>query len=116
MDRIASDETKRIPVERWEAWCDSFTSGNRGRMLSIEVLDPELGSVQLADQVALVAIDYDPAAKGDDFVISYGDAATPSHHVISAPVALWQAQDAYGLVRALEIEDQRGRSVVISLY
>lgn len=115
MARIASDETKSIPVERWEAWSVSFTNGNRGRIINIEVVDPELGSEPLADQVVLVAIDHDPVGKGNDFIISYGDGSAPSRHVISAPVELWQAQDADGLVVSLEIEDEHGGHTIITL-
>lgn len=115
MGKIAPDETKNIPRERWEAWCDSFTNGNRGRLMDIEVVDAALGPEPLADQVVLVAIDYDPAGKGNDFVISFGDYEAPSRHVISGPVALWQAQDANGLVVSLEIEDQRGGRTVVTL-
>lgn len=115
MRRIAPDETKRILSERWEAWCDSFTSGNRGRLVDIEVFDAEIGPEPLTEHAALVAIDYDPTDKGNDFVISHGDTATPSRHVISGPVALWQIQDANGLVVSLEIEDQRGGRTVVTL-
>lgn len=115
MANIASDETKRIPSERWEAWCGTFTNGNRGRLIRIEVVSDELGAEPLADGAALVAIDYDPAGKGKDFLISYGDAQAPSRHVIDGPVALWQAQDENGLVVSLEIEDQGGGRAIITL-
>jgi hypothetical protein len=115
MRRIAPDETKRIPRERWEAWCDSFTNGNQGRLVDIEVIDAEMGPKPLAEHAVLVAIDYDPPDKGNDFVISYGDAASPFRHVILGPVTLWQAQDANGLVVSLEIEDQQGNRTILSL-
>ena len=115
MANIASDETKRIPTERWEEWCDTFTNGNRGRLIRIEVVSDELGAEPLAVGAALVALDYDPAGKGNNFVISYGDEGAPSSHVIAKPVALWQAQDENGLVVSLEIEDAAGSRVVVTL-
>jgi hypothetical protein len=115
MANIASDETKRIPSERWEAWCDTFTNGNRGRLICIEIVGDELGAELLVDGSALLAIDYDPAGKGKDFVISYGDEAAPSSHVITDPVALWQAQDENGLVVSLEIEDEGGSRTIVTL-
>ena len=115
MANIALDETKRIPTERWDAWCDTFTNGNRRRPIRIEVVSDELGAELLADGAALVALDYDPAGKDNNFVISYGDEAAPSSHVIAKPVALWQAQDENGLVVSLEIEDAGGSRMVVTL-
>ena len=62
--------SKEIPAESWERWCDTFTNGNRGRLIRIEVISDELGAQPLADGAALVALDYDPPGKGNDFVIS----------------------------------------------
>jgi hypothetical protein len=36
--------TREILADRWEAWCDTFTNGNRGRLIRIEVLSDELGA------------------------------------------------------------------------
>jgi hypothetical protein len=35
-------------------------------------------------------------------------------HVVSAPVRLWQIEDANGLVGTLEIEDANGQRTVLS--
>ncbi len=107
--------SKEIAAERWEAWCDTFTNGNRGRLVSIEIVSDELGAEPLAERATLIAIDYDPAGKGNNFVISYGDEAAPSRHVVAGPVALWQAQDENGLVVSLEIEDQREGRIIVTL-
>jgi hypothetical protein len=107
--------TRDIPADRWEAWCDTFTNGNRGRLIRIEIVGDELGAEPLVDGAVLVALDYDPAGKGNNFVISYGDEAAPSSHVVADPVALWQAQDENGLVVSLEIEDQRGGRTIVTL-
>lgn len=77
--------TKEIPAEGWMEWCDTFTNGNRGRSLSVRLVDDE-----------------------------YGDEESPAVHVVSAPVRLWQAQDANGMVVALEIENQNGRRTILS--
>jgi hypothetical protein len=106
--------TKEIPAESWEAWLDTFSNGNRGRPVSIELVGDEIGDEPLAKGVPLVAIDYDPVDKGNDFVISYGQEAAPTRHIIEAPVRLWQAQAANGLVVSLQIEDQSGRRTILS--
>jgi hypothetical protein len=115
MGKIASDETKEIPQERWAEWCDLFTNGNRGRLIGIEIVDDESGAQPLADGVALVAIDYDPEGKGNDMVISYGDEEAPSRHTVAGPVALWQAQDRNGVVVSLEVENEHGGRTIVTL-
>ncbi len=56
-----------------------------------------------------------PAGKGGDMVVSYGEEADPSRHVIAAPVALWQGQDENGVVVGLEIEDAGGQKSIVTL-
>ena len=115
MTNIASDETKKIPAERWAEWSATFTNGNRGRVLKIELVSDEAGVEPLVNGALLVALDYDPAGKGSNFVFSYGDESAPSSHMIVGPVALWQAQDDNGLVVSLEIEAKNGRRTIITL-
>ena len=107
--------SKEIAAERWEAWCDTFTNGNRGRLVGIEMVSDELGAEPLAEGAPLVAIDYDPAGEGNNFVISYGDEAAPSRHVVAGPVAPWQAQDENGLVVSLDIEAEDGSRTIVML-
>jgi hypothetical protein len=115
MTNIGSDETKKIPAGRWAEWCGTFTNGNRGRLIKIELVSDELGAEPLADGAALIAVDFDPAGKGKNFVISTGDETAPSTHVIARPVALWQAQGENGLVVSLEIEAEGGSRTIITL-
>ncbi len=114
MSKIAADETKAIALERWEEWCDTFSSGNRGRLLRIDIVSDKIGAESMAADIPLVAIDYDPVGKGNDMVITYGEEADPSRHLIAAPVALWQGQDENGVVVGLEIEDVDGDHVIIT--
>ena len=114
MSNIAPDETKKIPAERWAEWSTTFSNGNRGRLVKIEVVSDEVGAEPLVDAATLVALDYDPAGKGNNFVISYGDEAAPSSHVIAKPAALWQAQGEDGLVVSLEIEAEGGSRIIIT--
>lgn len=116
MPRIASDETKLIPSERWMGWFDTFTNGNRGRLISIEVVDDEAGDAAIVEDMELVAIDYDPVGKGNVFTISYGDDENPSRHSVENPTALWQGQDVNGVVVALEIESGDGTHTIITLF
>jgi hypothetical protein len=116
MDKITADETKQIPRAEWEAWCDTFSSGNRGRVLRLEIVGGESGAETVATATPLVAIDYDPVGQGDDRIVSYGEEAGPSRHVIAAPVALWQGQDENGVIVCLDIDNAGGQKTIITLH
>jgi len=105
-------ETKNIPGERWQEFCESFTSGNRGRIVSITVDNGDIGEA-LVEETIFSAIDYDPIGKGDDLVIAYGGLSPVAFHVVSLPYEIWQAQDENWKVLALEIIDSEDRKIVI---
>ena len=107
-------ETKNIPSELWGDFCDTFTTGNRGRKVNITLENEDVGE-RLADGTIFSAIDYDPAGKGDIFMISYGDQAPFTTHVVNMPLELWQAQNENGKVIALEIIDAEDLKTVIEI-
>jgi hypothetical protein len=97
-------ETKNIPGERWQEFCETFTNGNRGRLVNIIVIIEDVGE-RLAEATIFSAIDYDPVGKGDQILISYGGSTPVAYHTIPTPIEIWQAQDENGRVIALEIVD-----------
>jgi len=56
----------------------------------------------LAEGTTFSAIDYDPEGKGDAFIISNGDQAPLTSHVVNMPLELWQAQNEVGKAIRLE--------------
>jgi hypothetical protein len=105
-------ETKNIPGKRWGDFCETFTTGNRGRKANITLLSEDVGE-RLAERVNFSAIDYDPEEIGDVFMISYGDQAPLTTHEVNMPLELWQAQNEVGKVILLEIIDTEERKLVI---
>ena len=97
-------ETKNIPGERWGDFCETFTTGNRGRLVNVTLVDEDAGE-RLAEGTSFSAIDYDPGDKGDLFMISYGDQAPLTTHIVDKPLELWQAQNEAGKVILLQIID-----------
>jgi hypothetical protein len=85
-------EAKNIRGERWQEFCETYTIGNRGRVVSITIVSEDVGDL-LGKGAVFSAIDCDPVRKGDDFVISYGDQVPLTSHIVYNPVELWQAQD-----------------------
>ncbi len=114
MDYIDPNEIKVIPKDRWEEWCTMFTNGNRGRLVKVAVNDIEYGLQTLAENVELVAIDYDPEGKGNKITLSLGSQLTPNSHIVSSSVKIEQIQNENGLVTSVVIEDNwETRNVVI---
>jgi hypothetical protein len=72
-----------------------------------------IGDQPLTDAAPLFAIDYDPANKGDDLVITTGRDEVDYSHKISAPAEIWESQDDNGKVVALEIIDRDGAKTIL---
>ena len=106
-------QTKKLDQERWPEFLSMFSNGNRGRMVAIEVADMAIGDQPLTDGAPLFAIDYDPANKGDDLVITTGRDEVDYTHKISAPAEIWELQDDNGKVVALEVIDRNGAKTIV---
>jgi hypothetical protein len=85
-------ETKNISGERWQEFCETYTNGNRGRVVSITIVSEDAGEL-LSKGVVSSDIDCAPVGKDDGFVISCGDQAPLASHVVYVPFELWQALD-----------------------
>jgi hypothetical protein len=106
-------QTKKLDQERWSEFLSMFSNGNRGRMVAIEVADMAIGDQPLTDGAPLFAIDYDPANKGDDLVITTGRDEVGYTHKISAPAEIWELQDDNGKAVSLEVIDRNGAKTIL---
>ena len=104
-----------IPRDQWQDFFVSFSNGNQGRKLSIEVFDQEAGDLSARQQGPLMAVDYDPIGKGNDIVVTTGTAEVDYSHTIAAPAKVWKAQQDDGQIGALEIIDQNDTKTILSL-
>jgi len=80
--------TKSLPREQWGEFFDQFSDGNRGRHISIESIDPELGDQVLIQNAPLLAIVSDRPGKGDDLVIEVGKDEVTYAHTIALRASL----------------------------
>ncbi len=106
-------QTKKLDQARWSEYLSIFSNGNRGRMVAIEVADLAIGDQPLTEAAPLFAIDYDPANKGDDLVITTGRDELDYSHTISAPAEIWELQDDNGKVVSLEVIDRKGVKTIL---
>jgi hypothetical protein len=107
-------QTKNIDQGRWPEFLSIFSNGNRGRLMTVEIVDQEQGNQPLANAAPLFAIDFDPAGKGDDLVITTGRDAIDATHKIRAPSEIWESQDDNGKVTAVEIIDRIGNKTILT--
>jgi hypothetical protein len=104
---------KQIPAEQWVEFFDTFTNGNRGRLIDLEVVDRELGDETPVKEQPLWSLIYDPANKGNDLTIEIGRDQVAYGHTIEAPNEVWQEQDDNGKVVALGIKaDDENQALV----
>jgi hypothetical protein len=112
-DRI--DTNKSVPQERWGEFFDQFSDGNRGRHISIEILDPELGDEELIQDAPLMAMVYDRPGKGDDLVIEVGKNEVTYAHTVDSPTEVLTAQSESGRMMAVSISAASGTKTLIKL-
>ena len=94
-------------MRKWEA------VEAKAKTLAIEVADMSNGDQPLTEAAPLFSIDYDPANKGDDLVITTGRDEVDYSHKISAPAEIWESQDDNGKAVSLEILDRNGAKTIL---
>ncbi|MEH2320193.1 DUF5335 family protein [Nostoc sp.] len=109
------DISKSVPRERWGEFFDQFSDGNRGRHISIEIIDSELGDEELIQNATLMAIIYDRPGKGDDLVIEVGEHEVSYAHTIDSPTEVLTGQNSNGQIIAIWITDAAERKTLIQL-
>lgn len=109
------DINKSVPRERWGEFFDQFSSGNRGRHISIEIIDSELGDAEVIQDAPLMAMVYDRPGKGDDLVIEVGRDEVTYAHTIDSPTEVLTGQNSNGVMIAVRISDAAGTKTLIQL-
>ncbi|MEH2297091.1 DUF5335 family protein [Nostoc sp.] len=109
------DISKSVPRERWGEFFDQFSDGNRGRHISIEIIDSELGDEKLIQNATLMAIIYDRPGKGNDLVIEVGEHEVSYAHTIDSPTEVLTGQNSNGQIIAIWITDAGERKTLIQL-
>jgi Family of unknown function (DUF5335) len=109
------DINKSIERDRWVEFFDQFSDGNRGRHISIEILDSELGDEELIQNAPLMAMVYDPPNKGNKLTIETGKDEVNYAHTVDSPTEVLTGQDANGIMLAVQIRDATGTPTLIKL-
>ena len=100
-------QTIEVPGVRWTQELNAFNAIHDGWLVSLDVLDPQLGAQPQFHDLPLVGITYEAehapamtitAGRGFDFVT----------HVVPSPARLWIERSEEGADAALEIESGDG--------
>ena len=107
--------TKSVPREQWGEFFDQFSDGNRGRHMSIEIINSEIGDEELIQDAPLMAMVYDRPGKGDDLVIEVGKDEVTYAHTVDSPTEVLTGQSESGRMLAVWISDAAGTKTLIKL-
>jgi Family of unknown function (DUF5335) len=106
--------TKTVPQEHWGEFFDQFSDGNRGRHISIEIMN-FVGAEELIQNAPLMAMIYDRPGKGNDLVIETGKDEVTYAHTVDAPTEVLTGQSESGRMLAVWISDAAGTKTLVKL-
>jgi Family of unknown function (DUF5335) len=109
------DLTKSVPTEQWEVFFDRFSESNRGRLISIEIIDSELGDQELIKNAPLLAMIFDRPGKGNNLAIEVGKDEMTYGHSIDAPTEVQTGENSKGEIIAIWIAEVNERKTIVKL-
>jgi hypothetical protein len=108
-----------IPQLVWPEFLEQFTQDNRGRLVTLKILDAQLGDFEVLSYTPLFAMAYDPPDHGNDLVVTVSrnlSSATATYaHIIVYPQTLEVVTDADGNIKACTITDDDRAQTIICL-
>lgn len=99
-----------IPPAVWSEFFDQLTDENRGRLITLKLLDDQLGDFEVLRHTPLHAITYDRPDRGSDLVVTVDrpqglGEATYAHRVV-CPQAVSIVTDEDGIVLSCTITNR----------
>ncbi len=112
---------KQIDQEHWSDCLGEVASKKRGWLVAVEVVGPkEVLTKPEIDLPAmgspLLALEYEPIAKGNAIILSVGEETVDYEHAVDGPVELVENLDADGRLSSLEILDQNGVRTKLNFF
>jgi hypothetical protein len=108
-----------IPQPVWSEFLKQFTQDHRGRLITLKILDEQLGDFEVLSHTPLFAIAYDPPDYGNDLVVTVSrtlSTATATYaHVIVYPQTLEVVTDADGNIASCTVTDDDRAQTIICL-
>ena len=105
--------TFQIPRSEWPRQLNEFTAIHEGWLLSLEVLDPEIGAQPEFENLPLLGISADRASDlGAISVTVSRPSGEHFTHLMNGVERIWIDQTEDGADAALEIESDRTRTIL----
>jgi hypothetical protein len=106
--------TREIPREAWTDWLSDFTNIHEGWLVSLDVLDPDIGAQPEIDTLPLLGISADRLDPDGTIVISVARSTTEHFtHLIRAVTRIHVEQTDDGADAALLIESGEGPKAIL---
>lgn len=106
--------TREISRNEWVEFFNSFSRRHHGWLVTIEMLEPDLGDQIEVREMPLEGITGELNDRGNDEIEIIASSGTGAHisHTITAPRHVWLKQTEEGADDTLEIESERGKALV----
>lgn len=106
--------TREIPRDEWAKFFDDFSQRHQGWLVTVRVLDADIGAQVEAEELPLVGITAELEHSDNRISIMVGE--TPAAHVthtITEPTAISIKQTEEGATEALEIKSADGAATLV---
>lgn len=111
-------QTKQIPKTEWPGFLDSFSRKHEGWIVTLEVLNPEIGAQVEETGVVLEGLtDEWDEVRGNRIIITTGN--DPNYHIthtVSGPSEINVEQTPEGADVALAIKSTDGTTTLLSFH
>ncbi len=110
--------TEELGAEKWAAYFDSLTPSIEGKLVTIEVMNEELGDQLDVERLPLQAIGYDPKDKMLEVAVGGRGVRHPtlSRHFISSPQTITIEGSGSLTPAAILVTDAVGVRTLIRLF
>jgi hypothetical protein len=108
-----------IPRQVWSEFLQRFNEDNRGRLITLKILDCQHGDFELLSQEPLFSVVYEPPDRGNDLVVTVSRNLTLREATYSHPIVYPQTMqiitDADGIIQSCTITDDDRAQTIICL-
>ena len=106
--------TLEIPRSEWVSFFDSFNNRHRGRLITMEIMNPDFGDQVEVRDLPLEGITVELSEENDQFEITVGyERDQHLSKTIPGPRKVWLKQDDEGADEALEIDAKTEKTLLL---
>ncbi|WP_017302340.1 DUF5335 family protein [Nodosilinea nodulosa] len=108
-----------VPPQVWREFFEQFTSDYRGRLITLKILDQQMGDFEVLSHKRLFSVLYEPPNHGNDLVVTVSrplSVGTATYaHVIVYPQMIDVITDQGGKIESCTVTDDDHAQTIICL-